>query len=116
MLYAHYPLVNGLYVLNLEDEPILNINTKRLKPSDLNPAYVWHCRLGHINKKRIEKLHKDELLNSFDYGSFETCKSCLLGKMTKTPFTSQGERASELLALVHTDVCGPMSSVARGGF
>ena len=36
--------------------------------------------------------------------------------MTKAPFTGQGERASELLALVHTDVCGPMSSVARGGF
>ncbi|KAJ1256028.1 hypothetical protein BS78_K102000 [Paspalum vaginatum] len=28
MLYAHYPLVNGLYVLDLEDEPILNINAK----------------------------------------------------------------------------------------
>jgi len=36
--------------------------------------------------------------------------------MTKAPFTGLGERASELLGLVHTDVCGPMSSVARGGF
>ncbi|WVZ93413.1 LOW QUALITY PROTEIN: hypothetical protein U9M48_039393 [Paspalum notatum var. saurae] len=116
MLYAHCPLVNGLYVLNLKDEPILNINAKRLKPSGLNPAYIRHCRLGHINKKRVEKLHKDGLLDSFDYESFETCESCLLGKMTKAPFTGQGERASELLALVHTDVCGPMNSVARGGF
>ncbi|WVZ90398.1 LOW QUALITY PROTEIN: hypothetical protein U9M48_036704 [Paspalum notatum var. saurae] len=95
MLYARCPLVNGF---------------------DLNPAYIWHCRLGHINKKRVEKLHKDGLLDSFDYESFETCESCLLGKMTKAPFTGQGERASELLALVHTDVCGPMSSVARCGF
>ena len=82
----------------------------------MNPAYVWHCRLGHINKKRVEKLDNDGLLDSFDYESFKTCESCLLGKMTKTPFTDQGERASELLALVHTDVCGLMSSVARGGF
>jgi hypothetical protein len=36
--------------------------------------------------------------------------------MTKAPFTGQSERASDLLGLVHTDVCGPMSSVARGGF
>jgi hypothetical protein len=36
--------------------------------------------------------------------------------MTKTPFISQSERASDLLGLVHTDVCGPMSSIARGGF
>ena len=84
--------------------------------SGLNPTYVWHYHLVHINKKRVEKLHKDGLLDSFDYETFETCESCLLGKMTKTPFTGHGERASELLALVHTDVCGLMSSVARGGF
>jgi hypothetical protein len=44
------------------------------------------------------------------------CESCLLGKMTKAPFTGQSERASDLLRLVHTDVCGPMSSVVRCGF
>jgi transposase InsO family protein len=36
--------------------------------------------------------------------------------MTKAPFTGHSERASDLLGLVHTDVCGPMSSIARGGF
>jgi hypothetical protein len=36
--------------------------------------------------------------------------------MTKAPFTIQSERASDLLGLVHTDVCGPISSVAKGGF
>ena len=36
--------------------------------------------------------------------------------MTKTPFTGFLERASDLLELIHTDVCGPMSSTARGGF
>ena len=87
MLYAHCPLVNGLYVLNLEDELVLNVNAKCLKPSGLNPAYIWHYRLGHINKKHVEKLHKDGLLDSFDYESFETCEPYLLGKMTKIPFT-----------------------------
>jgi hypothetical protein len=36
--------------------------------------------------------------------------------MTKSPFTGQCERASDLLGLLHIDVCGPMCSVARGGF
>jgi hypothetical protein len=52
------------------------------------------------------------LPNSFEFESFDTCESCLLEKMTKTPFTGQ----SDLLGLVHNDVCGPMGSVARGGF
>jgi hypothetical protein len=33
-----------------------------------------------------------------------------------SPFTGQSERSSDLLGLVHTDVCEPMSSIARGGF
>jgi hypothetical protein len=36
--------------------------------------------------------------------------------MSKTPFTGQSERANDFLGLVNTDVCGPMSSMARGGF
>jgi hypothetical protein len=82
----------------------------------LNATFIWYCRLGHINEKHIERLHKDDLLKSFDFKSFDTCESCLLGKMTKTPFTGQSERASDLLELVHTDVCGSISSVGRGGF
>jgi hypothetical protein len=116
IFYAHYSLVNGLYVLDLDDKFICNINTKRARLNDLNPTFIWHCRLGHINEKRIERLHKDGLLSSFDFESFDTCEFCLLEKMTKTHFTGQSERMSDLLRLVHTDVCGPMSSVARGGF
>ncbi|WP_248788856.1 DDE-type integrase/transposase/recombinase [Escherichia coli] len=36
--------------------------------------------------------------------------------MTKAPFTGQSERANDLLGLVHSDVCGPISTQARGGF
>lgn len=115
ILYANANLSNGLYVLDL-DMPIYNINAKRLKPNELNPTYLWHCRLGHINENRISKLHKDGFLDSFDFESYETCRSCLLGKMTKAPFTGQGERASDLLGLIHTDVCGPLNITARGGF
>ena len=36
--------------------------------------------------------------------------------MTKLPFVGHGERATDLLALVHTDVCGPFDVSARGNF
>ena len=70
---------------------------------------------GHVNEKRISRLHKDGILGSFDLESFDTCESCLRGKTTKSPFNKQGERASDLLALIHTDVCGPLNTNARGG-
>ena len=118
MLYGIADSYYGLYVLNLDkpnDANIYNINTKKSKPNDLNPTYLWHCRLGHINEKRISKLHQDGLLESFDFESFENCKSCILWKMTKDHFNGQSERAANLLGLVHTDVCSPLSISARGG-
>jgi hypothetical protein len=116
ILYAHCPLVNGLYILYLEDKSISNINMKRARLSDLNPTFIWHCHLGHINEKHIDRLHKDGLQNSFNFESFDTCESCFLGKMTIAPFSGQSDRPSDLLGLVHTGVCRPMSSVAEGGF
>ena len=36
--------------------------------------------------------------------------------MTKTPFSGTMERATDLLEIIHTDVCGPMNVEARGGY
>jgi len=116
MFVALASIKNGLFILNLDDSLVCNIIVKRHWLTDLNPTYMWHCRLSHISEKRMKKLHADGLLTSFDFESYETCEACLLGKMTKAPFTGVPERASDLLELIHTDVCGPMSSTARGGF
>ena len=83
LYYADAYLSNGLYLLNLDEsdvKSVYNINNKLFKSNDLNQTFIWHCRLGHINEKRISKLHQDGLLNSFDFESYETCDSCLLEK------------------------------------
>src|SRR3954464_13859228 len=112
MFYAHAPLIDGLFLLNLDcsNTHINNIEDKRLKLSD-NMTYMWHCRLGHIGVKRMKKLHSDGILESL-----ERCEACLMGKMTKTPFSGMMERATDLLEIIHTDVCGPMSVASRGGY
>ena len=117
--YGNASLVGGLYILNSQDtntSSIYNVNNKRFKSDDLNQTVIWHCRLGHIGEKRISTLHKCGLLSPFEFTSIERCESCLMGKMTKAPFTGSGERASDLLGLIHSDVCGPMSIQARRGF
>jgi hypothetical protein len=68
----------GECVLDIEDKSVCNINVKRARLNDLNPTFIWQCRLGQINEKRIERLHKDGLLSSFDFESFDTCESYLL--------------------------------------
>ena len=48
--------------------------------------------------------------------SLDACEPCLMGKMTKTPFSGIMERATNLLEIIHIDVCGLMSVDARGGY
>src|SRR3954470_9105020 len=69
--------------------------------------------LGHIGVNRMKKLHADGILESLDYESLDACEPCLLGKMTKTLFSGTMERATDLLEIIHTDVCGPMNIKAR---
>ncbi|KAL0463090.1 UNVERIFIED_CONTAM: hypothetical protein Slati_0196600 [Sesamum latifolium] len=79
-------------------------------------AQIWHARLGHISKDRIRRLVDSKRLEIDDLDHLPTCESCLKGKMTKKPFVGQSAIANGLLDLVHTDVCGPLSVPARGGF
>ena len=55
-------------------------------------------------------------LESLDYESLDACEPCLMGKMTKTPFSGTMERATDLLEIIHTDVCSSMSVEARGRY
>ena len=116
ILYGSGTSCNGIYILDMSNS-ILNVNdNKRKKQDNLKSFYLWHCRLGHINERRMTKLHKSSSLGSFDYESYDTFESCLLGKMTNLPFKGKGERACGPLDLKHSNVCGPMSIHAGGGF
>ena len=37
-------------------------------------------------------------------------------RLTRTPFIGHVEWATDLLEIIHSDVCGPMSTQARGGY
>ena len=67
---------NGIYesvmiVDNLGNN-VLNIDSS----TSLDKACLWHCRLSHVNKKRIAQLQKDGVLESFDLRDDDTCESC----------------------------------------
>ncbi|GJQ95446.1 putative ribonuclease H-like domain-containing protein [Tanacetum coccineum] len=99
---------------NTNESSMYAVTNKRAK-LNLDSALLWHCRLGHINKKRIEKLQHDGLLDSTDIESFEKCVACMSGKMARKPYSHQVERAKDLLGLIHTDVCGPFKIMSRQG-
>ena len=56
----------------------------------------------------MEQMVKLDLLQNIHKMELTPCQHCLVGKMTKKPF-GVGHRENELLALIHSDVCGPLS-------
>ena len=64
----------------------------------------------------MDRLTKEKYLDIDNYESLQTCESCHLSKMTKSSFKKENEQATDVLSLVHSDVCGSMSTSAKGGF
>nr|GFA84883.1 retrotransposon protein, putative, Ty1-copia subclass [Tanacetum cinerariifolium] len=109
--------VNGVFEINMNNNvfknnnSIFSINKKR--KLDLNSSYLLHYRLAYIGKTRMQKLHIEGLLENIDEESFNKCESCISGKMTKKPFNKNIKRSTDLLGLIHTNMCGPLRHVSR---
>ncbi|GJZ10868.1 retrotransposon protein, putative, ty1-copia subclass, partial [Tanacetum coccineum] len=120
ILVSRFAIIrDGVYEIempcsNTNDSSMYVVSNKRAK-LNLDPSLLWHCRLGHISKKRIEKLQYDGLLNSTDIESLGKCVSCMSRKMARKPYSHQVERAKDLLGIMHTDVRGPFRIMSRQG-
>jgi hypothetical protein len=79
-----------------------------------NSAILWHKRLGHISKPRIERLVSDEILGPLDLSDFEVCIECIKGKQTNVRKVG-ANRAKNALDLIHTDICGPFPTASWNG-
>ena len=69
-----------------------------------------------MNKNKIDRLINEGILKINDYESLPTYESCLLDKMIKSYFKRKDERASNIIGLVHSDICRPMNISTRGGY
>ena len=59
-----------------------NANRKRKRTPNVS-SKLWHCHLGHISRRRIEKLVKNEILPPLEFSDLEQCIECIKGKYVK---------------------------------
>lgn len=69
-------------------------------------SLLWHRRLGHIFIERIKRLVKEGVLDTLNFNDFDTCVSCIKGKQTNKHKIG-AKRSSDLLEVIHTDICCP---------
>ncbi|CAM9708118.1 unnamed protein product [Ascophyllum nodosum] len=80
-------------------------------------AALWHRRIGHINTRSMDILRKEKR-NGVEYtGDLPTCDVCALGKSAQQAHPKRASYdVSRPFQLVTTDLMGPLSPPALGGF
>jgi hypothetical protein len=101
----------NLYLLNVKVHKDMAHIANSLEES----VMLWHERLGHFNMASLKEL------NAMVDGMKEVplhhiCEGCVKAKHQRTSFPKDGAtRVSQLLEIVHTNVCGPMKTTSHGG-
>ena len=109
-------LCDGLYMLNISSMVVNSIAGNKRSKVDENSSMLWHRRLGHISRPRIERLVKQGILHDLDFSDFDTCVDCIKGKLPAKVRNKEASRSVDVLELIHTDICGPISPAAMGGY
>jgi len=123
--FGYGPMVNKLFVLEVEflKPPIgpsaaPSVSLIMERPSSAEVALfakvpetleLWHYHMGHPGEPATIALLKSTTGASFLPGkSLTRCEPCIFGKQARLPApTSTTPRSTELLDLIHVDICGP---------
>ncbi|KAJ9538265.1 hypothetical protein OSB04_030998 [Centaurea solstitialis] len=110
-------LIDKLYMLEtvaLDNEILHSVAKGNKRKLNEDSAILWHKRLGHISKQRIQRLIDERILNSIDLTNFQVCVECIKGKQTNARRLGSN-RAADVLELIHTDICGPFHTASWNG-
>jgi hypothetical protein len=90
------------------------VNRKQKRIQDAS-SKLWHCRLDHISRGRIEGLVKNEILPPLEFSDLEQCRGCIKRKYTKN-IKKDAKRSIEILQIIHTDIYGPFTVKSVDGY
>ncbi|GFU59007.1 retrovirus-related Pol polyprotein from transposon TNT 1-94 [Trichonephila clavipes] len=98
--------------LEIKLEPMYNSECF-ISDQSTNNYEIWHNRLCHLNCKYMLKM-KDYI--DIDNVNNFTCETCDISKVTrKTHHSIDIYQSSQILELLHADLCGPINIESHGG-
>jgi hypothetical protein len=106
--------INAISVENEKVPSSTNVNRKR-KKIQIDSSKLWHCRLGHISRGRIDRLVKAEILPPLQLSELDQCVDCIKGKYVKK-VKKDAKRSAGNLEIIHTDICGPFPVKSVDGY
>ena len=108
--------VGKLYYLECRESQQLATVTRS---SDTIQDELWHRRFGHLGISNLKRLVREDMVVGLKCDMTQdigVCEPCADGKLHRTKFpTAGGKRGNAVLDLVHSDVCGKMSTKSLSG-
>ena len=112
--FGHGPMVNRLFILDVEYIKLPDSLPPSLSselacfakvPETLD---LWHYHLGYVGEPATIRLLWSTLGASIPKGDrLSQCEPCIFGKQAQSPApTSSTPRTTDLLELIHIDICG----------
>jgi hypothetical protein len=94
----------------------MNVSSSKNKRKRIDDVSLklWHHRLGHISRGRIERLVKQSILPPLEFSDFEQCIDCIKVKFVKQ--IKNAKQSAEILEIIHTDICGPFPIASMDGY
>ncbi|PNW85386.1 hypothetical protein CHLRE_03g183950v5 [Chlamydomonas reinhardtii] len=90
--------------------------------ASLGAALRLHRRFGHLGWTALMQMVGGSLVTGLDVdlcalsqAAGSVCSTCIEAKAASLPFPNSSSEPPQPLALAHSDVCGPMPTVGRGG-
>jgi hypothetical protein len=107
---------NGLYLIYFSKK-VTKAATSLIGKFDV--GWLWHCRLGHINMRTLQRLHKGNRilgLTDLTFAKDRVCRACIEGMMNELPHPSKTIISSKrVLELLHMDLFSPPTHTSLGG-
>ena len=72
-------------------------------------ADVWHARLGHPSTEVLTRLFRTCNLAPCQKNVNGQCRTCLVSKHHRLPFSLSNTRVLQHFELIHTNIWGPLS-------
>ena len=81
-------------------------------------ANIWHKRLGHPNEQVMKRVKSITECGVDFVDTLSACETCKINKSTQQnhPKTANKNKIIERLQLVSTDLLGPVTPLAIGGY
>ena len=106
--------LNQMFILHAISQPIASACFNTITE---DMVQLWHCRYGHLSFKGLKTLQQKKMVNGLPQlkSPSRLCKACLVGKQQRFSFPRKSTwRASQILQLLHADICGPIKPISNG--